>query len=345
MRVETPTPNTAYRVSAGTDTRRSIKSTGLAHLANAELSFFCVFEYHLCDVNPVGSFHSNRRVYPEDKQPLTPTYRTKLDRHGHDPFSRCMSQAERPDAKRIKGQRAPPVRQTSFRPSPTLRDREKAVLAPCQWAAIPARLTLVSVTLSSGQEAVIFTEYRRCIGVFLGRPGRLDGPEEAHTRSCGQRLVAMSGKKKKGAWRWSMHPKLHDDVARLLEEEDLFLDFYNVDDTTSYVKQYDTNVMGRFVCHNKNCASNGWSSRKVPVTIRMYSGAQYNVRVYHQRCLQCNNLSRPILDDSYAERTAYRLKKWCGIHVETPHYFKKGKGPHHSDLCEGCKDGHCSELV
>ncbi|KAM4065514.1 zinc-binding domain-containing protein [Hirsutella rhossiliensis] len=154
----------------------------------------------------------------------------------------------------------------------------------------------------------------------------------------------MPGKKKKGAWRWSLHPKLHDDVARLLEEEDLFFDFRTVDDAKSCIKQYDTNVMGRFVCHNQNCTSDGWSSKKVAVTVRMYPGAQYNVRVYHQRCLQCDSLSRPILDDSYAERTAYRLKKWCGIHVETPHYFKKARGPHHSDLCEGCRDGHCSEL-
>ncbi|KAM4067466.1 zinc-binding domain-containing protein [Hirsutella rhossiliensis] len=144
--------------------------------------------------------------------------------------------------------------------------------------------------------------------------------------------------------RWSMYPKLHDDVSGLLEEEDLFFDFHTTDDGQNCDKQWDTNVMGRFVCPNRTCDSHGWSSKKIAVTIRMYSGAQYNVRVYHQRCKSCSSLSRPILDSSYAERTAYRLKKWCGIQMETPPHGERRGPPHNRDLCEGCKDGHCSEF-
>lgn len=38
-------------------------------------------------------------------------------------------------------------------------------------------------------------------------------------------------------------------------------------------------------------------------------GKQYNALVYYQRCKVCNLLSKPILDDWYAEWVAYRLKK------------------------------------
>ena len=52
-----------------------------------------------------------------------------------------------------------------------------------------------------------------------------------------------------------------------------------------------------------------------------------------------------MLDESYAERVAYRLKKWCGVEVEPPHYNPEPKGPPHEiELCEGCKDGHCAEM-
>ena len=143
--------------------------------------------------------------------------------------------------------------------------------------------------------------------------------------------------------KWLMHPALHDDVAQLLEEDDLYFDFHGNDDSAKCVKQYDTNIMGRFVCHSRACGSTGWSSTKIAITIRMYPGAQYNARVYHQRCEECNGLSKPRLDDSYAERVAYRIKKWCGIKTDRPHYSGQSRGPHQSDLCEGCKDDHCSQ--
>ncbi|KAE8334323.1 hypothetical protein BDV24DRAFT_33422 [Aspergillus arachidicola] len=75
----------------------------------------------------------------------------------------------------------------------------------------------------------------------------------------------------------------------------------------------------------------------------MYRGAKYNVRVYHQRYKSCNSLSRPSLDNSYAERVVYHLKKWSGIQMSLPHYSGKNKGPpHNSDLYEGYRYGHCN---
>lgn len=156
--------------------------------------------------------------------------------------------------------------------------------------------------------------------------------------------LVMPSRKSKSGQRWSMYAGLHDDVSRHLEEDALHFDFHNDDDAESCIKEYDTNVMGQFICPNRTCASNGWSSKRIAITIRMYSGARYNARVYHQRCKACNSLSKPDLDDSYAERVAYRLKKWRGIKVERPvHPAHKGK-PHQTDLCEGCNAGHCTQL-
>lgn len=153
------------------------------------------------------------------------------------------------------------------------------------------------------------------------------------------------GKRKgKAPQRWSLYPKLYGSVSQLLQEENLSFDFRTTDDDENSVKAYDTNVMGRFPCHNPGCTSNGWSSRKIPITIRMYPGDQYNVRVYHQHCFKCDSLSKPVLDSSYAERTAYRLKKWSGVQVEAPPFRIKPEGrPHLRHLCEGCKAGHCIE--
>ena len=143
---------------------------------------------------------------------------------------------------------------------------------------------------------------------------------------------------------WSMYQTLHDEVSRLLEEEDLHFDFYNNDDTKGWINEYDTNIMGRFICRNQGCKTTGWSSKRVAITIRMYPGVRYNARVYNQRCLGCNTLGEPRLDNSYAERVAYRLKKWCGIKMDRPSHSGRSKGPHLSALCEGCKNGHCSQL-
>ncbi|KAH8693696.1 zinc-binding domain-containing protein [Talaromyces proteolyticus] len=154
----------------------------------------------------------------------------------------------------------------------------------------------------------------------------------------------MPSRKARSGKRWSMYPSFHDAVSQLLKENDLYFGFYETDDPRGCIQEYDTNIMGRFVCRNSNCGQKGWSSKMIAITIRLYYEDRYNARVYHQRCMTCNNLSQPILNESYAERVSYRIKKWNGIQMERPYYSGTSKGPHNTNLCEGCKDGHCSAL-
>jgi len=145
---------------------------------------------------------------------------------------------------------------------------------------------------------------------------------------------------------WCMRPDLHDKVSRLLDTDNLSFIFHHADEVQSIIKEYDSNIMGRFICQNKACSSTGWGSKKIAISIRLYPEKQYNARVYRQRCKQCERLGRVVLDEnSYAERIAYRLRKWSGMLVDAPYYSGYSKGPHQSDLCEGCKVGHCSESL
>ncbi|KAI1632368.1 zinc-binding domain-containing protein [Biscogniauxia mediterranea] len=100
--------------------------------------------------------------------------------------------------------------------------------------------------------------------------------------------------------------------------------------------------MGKFKCNNGRCSKDGWSSKKVAITIRGYPGNGYDAIVYNQRCKSCNKLGVLTLDvDSYVERIAYRLKVWAGVSVAQP-YYNDGGGPQHEiDLCEGCRHGRC----
>lgn len=154
----------------------------------------------------------------------------------------------------------------------------------------------------------------------------------------------MPGKKTKPTAKpskpWSLYPSHHHAVSALLEQHNLFFNFHEGDDSDCE-EEYDTNIMGRFVCYNRSCPTHGWSSKLIATTIRTYPGAEYNARVYHQRCKACSKLSKPKLDDSYAERVAYRLKKWCGVQVERQQHSGQSRAPHKSHLCEGCKHGHC----
>ena len=141
---------------------------------------------------------------------------------------------------------------------------------------------------------------------------------------------------------WSMYPALHDSVSRLLKEAGLSFTFFEIDEDEGSIEKYDTNIKGRFKCPNKDCPQPGWGSLLIAITIRMYSERRYNARVYHQRCKVCESLSQPFPDDSYAERIAYRLKKWSGIKMEPPSYTARTSNrPHESALCEGCRHGHC----
>ncbi|KAI0490470.1 zinc-binding domain-containing protein [Xylaria cf. heliscus] len=141
----------------------------------------------------------------------------------------------------------------------------------------------------------------------------------------------------------SMHPTKHPEVSQLLEEDNLHFKFHDNDDDIGCTKTYDTNIMGRFRCYNPKCTKNGWSSKQISITIRMYPRREYNAVVWHQRCKSCGFLAKPILDETYADRVAYRIKKWCGIRLEKRVYSGNSKGPHESRLCEGCKAGHCSQ--
>lgn len=141
---------------------------------------------------------------------------------------------------------------------------------------------------------------------------------------------------------WSMFPDRHDEVMQLLESDNVTFKFHPIDDDLGHVLYHDTSAMGRFICHNKQCSSHAWTSKKISMTIRLYTGNRYNARVYYQHCKSCESVSKPRLDASYAERVAFRLKRWSGVPVDAPHYLKESKAPHQSDLCEGCKAGHCS---
>ena len=41
-----------------------------------------------------------------------------------------------------------------------------------------------------------------------------------------------------------MYQDLHDDVSRLLKEDDLHFDFHGNDRTETCIKEYDTTIMG-----------------------------------------------------------------------------------------------------
>ncbi|KAI0403175.1 zinc-binding domain-containing protein [Xylaria palmicola] len=139
----------------------------------------------------------------------------------------------------------------------------------------------------------------------------------------------------------SIYPLKHPEVSFLLENDGLCFTFHDKDDDDGWDRERDSAVMGRFRCHNPKCTTNGWSSKRIPIVVYRYTGQRYNARVYHQRCRNCDRLSKPILDHTYAERVAYWLKKWSGIRMPTPPPPKKTRIPHERELCEGCKAGHC----
>ncbi|KAH6699084.1 zinc-binding domain-containing protein [Leptodontidium sp. MPI-SDFR-AT-0119] len=143
--------------------------------------------------------------------------------------------------------------------------------------------------------------------------------------------------------RWCMFPSLHDNVSSLLEDDGLHFTFYPIDRDTGCIKSYDTNIMGKFRCNNQTCKATGWGSRKIAITIRRFRNQRYNARVYYQRCKRCKTLSEPEVDDSYADRVAYRLKSWSGVEQERRPFSGTSNGPHERSLCEGCKAGHCND--
>nr|POE90097.1 zinc finger protein 37 [Quercus suber] len=142
---------------------------------------------------------------------------------------------------------------------------------------------------------------------------------------------------------FDIRPALHDEVLQSLRTYGLTFDFFTADDPHGALEEYDTSIMGTFICAERSCPTNRWTSWQIAVTIRQYPGRRYNARVYSQRCRACGALSRPELDESYAARVSYRLARWSGVAVEAPPYSDGSRRPHRSNLCEGCRYGRCQQ--
>ena len=140
---------------------------------------------------------------------------------------------------------------------------------------------------------------------------------------------------------FDMRPSLHGDVSRQLDQYGLTFHFAPIDDPNDFLKEYDTTIVGAFTCTNDSCRKRRWTSKRVAITIRKLSDLSYNARVYYQRCERCGFVARPDLDDSYAERVAYRLAKWSGVAVSNPYFSGRSDRPHQEELCEGCRLGRC----
>lgn len=137
------------------------------------------------------------------------------------------------------------------------------------------------------------------------------------------------------------YPEYHD----LISDELPSMSWNKKISKNGHVHEYDTNIMGTFDCTNTSCSKKRWSSKRVAITIRSYTGDRYNTVVYNQRCKACNRLGDMTIDiDSYTERVVYRLSKWLGLDVVAPDFSGKSTGPHEESLCEGCKAGHCSKI-
>jgi hypothetical protein len=141
----------------------------------------------------------------------------------------------------------------------------------------------------------------------------------------------------------SMLSSRYKDVLFVLKAHGLSFKFHNEDDSSSCIEAWDTNIMGRFSCRNGDCNSQGWPSKAIATTIRLYADARYNAKIYHQRCMKCLTPGRiEGVDESYVERVSYWLKRWSGVEVEVPQRsYQRTRAPHQKDLCEGCRAGHC----
>ncbi|KAK0730102.1 zinc-binding domain-containing protein [Lasiosphaeris hirsuta] len=150
--------------------------------------------------------------------------------------------------------------------------------------------------------------------------------------------VSLQGEKMISFMFPSLHPSVLDVVANAVPSA-WFNGRDSEDDSNN---DWDTNVMGKFICDNRRCRKPGWGSKKVAIRIRGYPGSGYNAVVYNQRCNHCDVLGVFTLDeDSYVERVAYWIKRWADVQVEKPEHDKKKGPPHEFEFCEGGKQGHC----
>ncbi|MCJ1472597.1 hypothetical protein MMC13_001246 [Lambiella insularis] len=137
-----------------------------------------------------------------------------------------------------------------------------------------------------------------------------------------------------------MFPSLHQTIVKAVSDDNITTWFQENDSDEGSTNAYTTHVMGRFKCNNNACSQDGWSSKKVAISIRGYPRNGYNAVVFNQRCMACKRLGTLTLDiESYVDRVAYRLKKWAGVAMEQQYYAPKEGPPHERDLCEGCQSG------
>jgi hypothetical protein len=137
-------------------------------------------------------------------------------------------------------------------------------------------------------------------------------------------------------------PALNANIADAVAPEITYTWFNEDSDDDDFNNEYDTFVMGRFMCNNNACKRQSWISGKVYIEIRGFDYNGYSAVVYNQRCRSCDFLGTFVLDEqSYIERVAYRLKKWAGVAVAQPYYKVVNTPQHEQDFCEGCKRGKC----
>ncbi|OTA99023.1 hypothetical protein M426DRAFT_325527 [Hypoxylon sp. CI-4A] len=157
-------------------------------------------------------------------------------------------------------------------------------------------------------------------------------------------MATKLSKLKRQAKALYMFPTLHHEITKTVSSDISKIWFSKKSDEAN--KEYSTHVMGKFRCDNGDCSNHGWSSKKIAILIRGFSGNGYNAVVFNQRCQSCNQLGSLMLDKtSYIERVSYRLKKWAGVKLEgQPHAITQGL-PHKPELCEGCKRGYCQNRI
>ncbi|KAI6550644.1 hypothetical protein MCOR03_009348 [Pyricularia oryzae] len=100
-----------------------------------------------------------------------------------------------------------------------------------------------------------------------------------------------------------VYPKLYQNILQAMPENVTIVWENSLDERARPRNQWVTNVMGRFTCRNRQCASGGWFSRTVGIWIRQFRGGRYNAIVYNQECELCFTKSRSglaILQESIA---------------------------------------------
>lgn len=108
-----------------------------------------------------------------------------------------------------------------------------------------------------------------------------------------------------------MYPELHEAVAAELARDLPSVRFNSKDSDDGRTRNYNSHVMGSFICRNERCSRGGWGSKRVAIQIRGYRKNGYNALVYNQRCQSCRTLGHfKINEDSYVQRVAYWLRKW-----------------------------------